>query len=72
MERIERLIEAAERSQGQIAQQLEQLQRNTALSGAVSYTHLGFERRSKRIGGNPVYGWVIEKISPNPFGSYGL
>jgi predicted PurR-regulated permease PerM len=33
-ERIERLIEAAERSQGQIAQQLEQLQRNTALSGA--------------------------------------
>ena len=32
--RIERLIEAAERSQGQIAQQLEQLQRNTALSGA--------------------------------------
>ena len=34
IERIERLIEAAERSQGQIAQQLEQLQRNTALSGA--------------------------------------
>ena len=34
LERIERLIEAAERSQGQIAQQLEQLQRNTALSGA--------------------------------------
>lgn len=33
-ERIERLIEAAEHSQGQIAQQLEQLQRNTALSGA--------------------------------------
>ena len=33
LERIERLIEAAERSQGQIAQQLEQLQRNTALSG---------------------------------------
>ena len=32
----------------------------------------GFERRSKRIGGNPVYGWVIEKISPNPFVSYGL
>ena len=34
LERIERLIEAAERSQGQIAQQLEQLQRHTALSGA--------------------------------------
>ena len=31
-----------------------------------------FERRSKRIGGNPVYGWVIEKIVPNPFVSYGL
>ena len=31
---LERIIEAAERSQGQIAQQLEQLQRNTALSGA--------------------------------------
>ena len=33
LERIERLIEAAERSQGQIAQQLERLQRNTALPG---------------------------------------
>ena len=33
-ERIERLIEAAELSQGQIAQLLERLQRNTALSGA--------------------------------------
>ena len=32
----------------------------------------GFERRSKRIGGNPVYGWVIRKITPNPFVSYGL
>ena len=32
----------------------------------------GFERRSKRINGNPVYGWVIEKITPNPFVSYGL
>lgn len=32
----------------------------------------GFERRSKRIEGNPVYGWVIEKIAPNPFVSYGL
>ena len=33
MERIERLIETAERSQGQVAQLFEQLQRNTALSG---------------------------------------
>jgi len=32
----------------------------------------GFERRSKRVNGNPVYGWVIEKITPNPFVSYGL
>ena len=32
MERIERLIEAAEHSQGQVAQQLEQLQRHTPLS----------------------------------------
>lgn len=24
----------------------------------------GFERRSKRINGNPVYGWVIEKSHP--------
>lgn len=34
LERIERLIEATELSQGQVAQMLEQLQRNTALSGA--------------------------------------
>ena len=34
LERIERLIEAAELSQGQIAQLLERLQRHTALSGA--------------------------------------
>ena len=27
----------------------------------------GFERRSKRVNGNPVYGWAIEKITPNPF-----
>ena len=33
LERIERLIEAAERSQGQIAQLLERLQRHTALPG---------------------------------------
>lgn len=32
----------------------------------------GFERRSKRIGGNPVYGWVIKKTVPNPFVSYEL
>ena len=34
LERIERLIKTAELSQGQVAQMLEQLQRNTALSGA--------------------------------------
>ena len=34
LERIERLIEATELSQGQVAQMLEQLQRHTALSGA--------------------------------------
>ena len=33
IERIERLIEAAERSQWQVAQMLEQLQRHTALPG---------------------------------------
>lgn len=27
----------------------------------------GFERKSKRIHGTPVYGWVISKIEPNPF-----
>ncbi len=27
----------------------------------------GFERKSKRMGGNPVYGWVIAKVTPNPF-----
>ena len=32
----------------------------------------GIERRSKRIGGNPVYGWIIKKLAPNPFVSYGL
>ena len=32
----------------------------------------GFERRSKRVNGNPIYGWAIEKITPNPFVSYGL
>lgn len=30
----------------------------------------GFERRSKRVGGNPVYGWLIRKVVPNPFVSY--
>lgn len=30
----------------------------------------GFERRSKRVGGNPVYGWLIRKVVPNPFASY--
>jgi hypothetical protein len=27
----------------------------------------GFERKSKRVGGNPVYVWLIRKITPNPF-----
>ena len=45
LERIERLIEAAERSQGQIAQQLEQLQRNTALSGAKTEQEREFTDR---------------------------
>ena len=36
IERIERLIEAAERSQWQVAQLLEQLQRHTALPGVQS------------------------------------
>ena len=36
LERIERLIEAAELSQGQIAQLLERLQRHTALPGVQS------------------------------------
>ena len=45
LERIERLIEAAERSQGQIAQQLEQLQRNTALSGAKTEQEREFADR---------------------------
>lgn len=30
----------------------------------------GFERKSKRVSGNPVYGWIIRKISPNPFNNY--
>ena len=45
LERIERLIEAAERSQGQIAQQLEQLQRNTALSGVKTEQEREFADR---------------------------
>lgn len=27
----------------------------------------GFERKSKRINGTPVYGWVVCKVEPNPF-----
>jgi len=28
----------------------------------------GFERKSKRLNGNnPIYGWIIKKVSPNPF-----
>ncbi len=32
----------------------------------------GFKRKSKRMGGNPVYGWLVQKITPNPFISYHL
>ena len=45
LERIERLIEAAERSQGQIAQQLEQLQRHTALPGVKTEQEREFTDR---------------------------
>ena len=45
LERIERLIEAAERSQGQIAQQLEQLQRHTALPGVKTEQEREFADR---------------------------
>ena len=51
LERIERLIEAAERSQGQIAQQLEQLQRNTALSGAKTEQMQEFTDRRSELAG---------------------
>ena len=27
----------------------------------------GFERKSRRIGGNPMYVYQIQKITPNPF-----
>ncbi len=30
----------------------------------------GYERKSKRMSGNPVYGWVIAKVTPNPFIQY--
>ncbi|MDO5570181.1 MAG: VapE family protein [Bacteroidales bacterium] len=33
---------------------------------------VGFDRVSKRIGGKPMWGWVIRKIEPNPFISYTL
>ena len=45
LERIERLIEAAERSQGQIAQQLERLQRHTALPGVKTEQEREFTDR---------------------------
>ena len=45
LERIERLIEAAELSQGQIAQQLEQLQRHTALPGVKTEQEREFTDR---------------------------
>ncbi|MDR2890803.1 MAG: hypothetical protein LBV18_04280 [Alistipes sp.] len=28
---------------------------------------IGFARKPKRVGGNPVYVWLIRKITPNPF-----
>ena len=28
---------------------------------------VGYERKSKRVNGTPIYGWVIQKIEPNPF-----
>ena len=45
MERIERLIEAAEHSQGQVAQQLEHLQRHTALPGVKTEQEREFTDR---------------------------
>ena len=45
LERIERLIEAAERSQGQIAQLLERLQRHTALPGVKTEQEREFADR---------------------------
>lgn len=32
----------------------------------------GFERRSKRIGVHPIYVWLIQKVTPNPFISFNL
>ena len=45
IERIERLIEAAERSQGQVAQLLEHLQRHTALPGVKTEQEREFTDR---------------------------
>ena len=45
LERIERLIEAAERSQGQVAQLLEHLQRHTALPGVKTEQEREFTDR---------------------------
>ncbi|WP_281716682.1 hypothetical protein, partial [Alistipes senegalensis] len=45
LERIERLIEAAELSQGQVAQMLEQLQRHTALPGVKTEQEREFTDR---------------------------
>ena len=45
LERIERLIEAAERSQGQVAQLLEHLQRHTALPGVKTEQEREFADR---------------------------
>ncbi len=32
----------------------------------------GFERKSKRVGGSPIYVWRIKNIMPNPFMSYDM
>ncbi len=32
----------------------------------------GFERRSKRMGANPIYVWLVQKVTPNPFVSFNL
>ena len=52
LERIERLIEAAELSQGQIAQLLERLQRHTALPGVKTEQMQEFTDRYRQICNN--------------------
>ena len=31
---------------------------------------IGYERKSKRVNGNPIYGWVVQKAMPNHFISH--